>query len=144
MVKADYQYQQHPHVEARKENPPHQVHHRKKKLSLNDRIGLGITKRVGTMWAAYIFVALSLVSLPAALASGDTVIIVQAAANRDPDVFADPDRFTITRPNAREHLSLAFGPHFCLGAALARVEGGAVFARLAARSTLGFAVLDAR
>lgn len=76
MVKADYQYQQHPHVEARKENPPHQVHHRKKKLSLNDRIGLGITKRVGTMWAAYIFVALSLVSLPAALASGDTLIIV--------------------------------------------------------------------
>lgn len=58
---------------------------------------------------------------------GDTVIIVQAAANRDPDVFADPDRFTITRPNAREHLSLAFGPHFCLGAALARLEATILF-----------------
>jgi len=76
MVKANYEYQQHPHAEARKANPPHQVHHRKPKLSLNDRIGLAITKRVGTMWAAYVFVALSLVSLPAALASGDTLIIV--------------------------------------------------------------------
>lgn len=75
-AKADYQYQQHPHVEARKANPPHQTHHRKPKLTLNDRIGLGITKRVGTMWAAYIFVGLSLVSLPAAIASHDTLIIV--------------------------------------------------------------------
>ena len=76
MVKANYQYQQHPHAEARKENPPHQVHHRKPKLTLNDRIGLGITKRVGTMWAAYVFVGLSLVSLPAAIGSHDTLIIV--------------------------------------------------------------------
>ena len=74
--KADYNYQQHPHAEARKVNPPHVTHHRKPKLSLNDRIGLGITKRVGTMWAAYAFFALSLVSLPAAIASGNTLTIV--------------------------------------------------------------------
>lgn len=74
--KADYNYQQHPHAEARKANPPHVTHHRKPKLSLNDRIGLGITKRVGTMWAAYAFFALTLVSLPAAIASGNTLTIV--------------------------------------------------------------------
>jgi cytochrome P450 len=65
--------------------------------------------------------------------SGDTVIIVQAAANRDDTVFADPGRFDIRRANAREHLSLAFGPHFCLGAALARLEGQLVFSELVTR-----------
>lgn len=75
MAKAEFEYQQHPHVEARKSQEPKPKHH-KSKLSLNDRIGLGITKRVGTMWAAYAFLGLSLVSLPAALASGDTLVIV--------------------------------------------------------------------
>ena len=42
----------------------------------NDRIGLGITRRVGTMWAAYVFAILSLVSLPAAIASGNLIIII--------------------------------------------------------------------
>jgi uncharacterized membrane protein len=76
MVKANYQYQQHPHAEERKSTPPKLTRRRKQKLSINDRIGLGITKRVGSMWAAYVFVGLSLVSLPAAIATGDTVIIV--------------------------------------------------------------------
>ena len=76
MVKADYQYQQHPHAEERKAQEPKPVHHHKPRLSLNDRIGLFITKRVGNMWAAYVFVGLTLVSLPAAIATGNTVIIV--------------------------------------------------------------------
>ena len=77
MVKADYEYKQHPHVEARKAQPPKVTHHTKKqKLSFNDRFGLAITKRVGSMWAAYVFVALSLVSLPGAIATKNTVIIV--------------------------------------------------------------------
>ena len=43
---------------------------------MNERIGLWVTKKVGTMWAAYAFFGLTLVSLPAALASGSAIIIV--------------------------------------------------------------------
>jgi cytochrome P450 len=55
--------------------------------------------------------------------AGDTIILLMGAANRDPEVFDEPDRFDIDRPNRAEHLSFAYGPHFCLGAALARLEG---------------------
>lgn len=44
------------------------------------------------------------------------------AANRDPDRFAAPDEFEIARPNADEHVTFGWGPHYCLGAGLARVE----------------------
>lgn len=54
---------------------------------------------------------------------GTMVTTALAAANRDPEVFAAPDRFDITRENAREHVSFSAGRHFCLGAALARMEG---------------------
>ena len=63
---------------------------------------------------------------------GDRIRWIIAAANRDPEVFSDPDRFLIDRhPNP--HVSFGGGIHFCLGAALARVEGQELFRALAER-----------
>jgi cytochrome P450 len=57
------------------------------------------------------------------LAPGEMVQCMVGAANRDPEHFTDPDAFDLERANARVHLSFATGKHFCLGAALARMEG---------------------
>ncbi|HEY0640566.1 MAG TPA: cytochrome P450 [Pseudonocardiaceae bacterium] len=55
------------------------------------------------------------------IAAGDPVMAVPWAANRSPEVFPDPDVFDIRRsPNP--HIALGYGPHFCLGAALGRME----------------------
>lgn len=53
------------------------------------------------------------------LGRGDRVLLSWAAANRDPEVFAQPDRVDITR-DTRPHLAFGFGPHRCIGAPLAR------------------------
>ena len=55
--------------------------------------------------------------------AGVPVLTVLAGANRDPAVFAEPTRFDVARPNARDHLSFSAGRHHCLGAQLARMEG---------------------
>ncbi|SHG24984.1 cytochrome P450 family protein [Streptoalloteichus hindustanus] len=54
---------------------------------------------------------------------GEAITAAIASANRDPRVFADPDRLDVHRfPGAAGHLGFAHGPHFCLGASLARVQ----------------------
>lgn len=53
---------------------------------------------------------------------GDLVVVSLRHANRDPEVFQDPDTFKLDRPNARRHVSFAVGPHACLGAHFARAE----------------------
>jgi cytochrome P450 len=62
-----------------------------------------------------------------------TCILMLGAANRDPSVFPDPDTFVISRSNVRQHLAFAVGKHYCLGQALARLEGRIVLQTLATR-----------
>jgi cytochrome P450 len=54
---------------------------------------------------------------------GELIVTLLGGANRDPAVFEDPYRFDICRPNARDHIAFSSGIHFCLGAALAKLEG---------------------
>ena len=63
---------------------------------------------------------------------GAQVVALIAAANRDPDVFADPDRLDVGRPENR-HVSFGGGIHHCLGAPLARIEGQETLGRLVRR-----------
>ena len=66
------------------------------------------------------------------LRAGDQVLFMYPAANRDPAVFTDPNRFDVRRdPNP--HLAFGFGPHFCMGASLARLELNVMFSELLRR-----------
>jgi cytochrome P450 len=65
-------------------------------------------------------------------ASHDTVNCMLGAANRDPSVFTNPDRFDLDRANSRRHLGFATGTHACLGSHLAKAE-----ARVALQALLG-------
>jgi cytochrome P450 len=58
----------------------------------------------------------------AVIPRGASIIVVIGGANRDPDVFEEPDRLRIDRPDASRHLSFSLGIHHCLGATLARLE----------------------
>lgn len=66
------------------------------------------------------------------IAEGEAVLLSYVSANRDEEVFKDPDRFDVGRdPN--KHLSFGYGVHFCLGAALARMEINSFFSELIPR-----------
>ncbi|HVV82160.1 MAG TPA: cytochrome P450 [Kofleriaceae bacterium] len=58
-----------------------------------------------------------------AVKTGDLVFMLLGAGNRDPAVFAEPDRLEPARANADKHLAFGAGIHYCLGASLARLEG---------------------
>lgn len=68
----EYQYKHHPHTHSRKPSPAI--------IGMNNRLGLLITKFVGTMWSAYLFAGLALISFPAALSTGDVRVIVDWVA----------------------------------------------------------------
>lgn len=63
---------------------------------------------------------------------GQSVIAVMGAANRDPERFADPNRLDLTRQDNR-HLAFGWGPHFCFGAPLGRIEAQIAFESLLTR-----------
>ena len=72
---AKYNYEHHPHTKTREHaSGLGQV------SGLNNRIGLMVTKFVGSMWAAYLFAGLALISLPAAIGTGDVRVIVDWVA----------------------------------------------------------------
>ncbi|MGK5552130.1 cytochrome P450 [Actinomadura kijaniata] len=68
------------------------------------------------------------VTIPA----GGQVLLMYGSANRDEDVFADPDAFDVRRPPG-DHIAFGLGPHFCLGASLARLELRIFFEEFVAR-----------
>ena len=57
-----------------------------------------------------------------AIRSGEGLILAENLANRDPDVFPEPDGFDVFRANSRTHLGFGHGVHHCLGVHLARME----------------------
>jgi len=77
--KAKFDYEPHPHIAERKKHRadnPKAILNEVGPKTLNQKLGLLITKSVGTMWAAYLFFAITLVSLPAVIIKGDPVLIV--------------------------------------------------------------------
>ena len=82
MTATTFQYHEHPRASERAEEGPPTIRKTLKNMAqspvtrFNSKVGLGITRSVGTMWCAYVFAALALVSLPFALASGNPITIV--------------------------------------------------------------------
>jgi cytochrome P450 len=69
------------------------------------------------------------------IAAGDAVVASIVAANRDPRAFDDPETLDVARgPGRAAHLGFAHGPHFCLGAGLARVQAEVAITALLERS----------
>src|SRR5690606_23494605 len=54
--------------------------------------------------------------------AGEPIAVVYASANRDEDIFDDPDTFRLGRPNMKDSLAFGRGPHTCVGASLAILE----------------------
>lgn len=67
--------------------------------------------------------------------AGSTLMVINAAANRDPRQFPSPAEFNLARPNSRRHLAFGRGVHMCPGAPLARAEARVAIERLLDRTT---------
>ena len=67
--------------------------------------------------------------------AGTTLMVMEGAANRDPQHFACPAELELDRPNGRQHVGFGFGIHSCAGAPLARAEGRVSLERILARMT---------
>ena len=70
------------------------------------------------------------------LRAGSRLLLMWGAVNRDPSHFDDPGQFRLDRPAGTGHLAFGKGAHFCVGAALARLEATVVLRHLLERTTL--------
>lgn len=73
--------------------------------------------------------------------AGQRLWLWNCSANRDADVFADPDKLDLRRQNADRHVTFGFGVHFCIGAPLAKLEAQVAFPILLDRFT-GFDLVN--
>ena len=69
------------------------------------------------------------------LSEGSRLVLLWGAANRDPSHFEDPGAFRLDRPQGKAHISFGKGAHFCVGAALARLEARIVIGQLLAHTS---------
>ncbi|MGE2728236.1 cytochrome P450 [Mycolicibacterium vaccae] len=69
------------------------------------------------------------------LPAGSRLLLLWGAANRDPARFDEPGKFRLDRPSAKDHLAFGRGAHFCVGAALARLEARIVIGQLLERTS---------
>lgn len=67
------------------------------------------------------------------IGEGEKVVMYYGAANRDPSMFPDPDRFDVERPNAKDHIAFGIGPHVCLGQRVANMQLEAAYRQILAR-----------
>ena len=64
------------------------------------------------------------------IAKGEKIVMWYGAANRDPEVFPDPDRFDITRDNAAKHIAFGMGAHVCMGQRIANMQLNAAYTQI--------------
>ncbi len=64
------------------------------------------------------------------IAKGEKIVMWYGAANRDPEVFADPDTFDITRDNAAKHIAFGMGAHVCMGQRIANMQLNAAYTQI--------------
>ena len=69
--------------------------------------------------------------------AGDKVVLWYISANRDEDVFENPDKLDITRDNARRHLAFGYGIHRCVGARLAELQSRQILVSVRLSQSLG-------
>ncbi len=67
------------------------------------------------------------------IGEGEKVVMYYGAANRDPSIFPDPDRFDVERANAKDHIAFGMGPHVCLGQRVANMQLEAAYRQILGR-----------
>jgi cytochrome P450 family 107 subfamily K polypeptide 1 len=105
------------------------------KLKANPELAGGVVEETLRYWGPVDFIGRRIAKEDievggTVIPKGEQATASLASANRDPERFANPDVFDITRPEANRHVAFGKGIHVCLGAPLARVEGNVAFTTL--------------